>query len=63
MKTYRLLENGEVFWQGRAHDPEHAAEKAFWDEQPASLCRYTLQYWGKVNWVTVYKNQPIYLYV
>lgn len=66
MKFYRLLEDGEEIWRGKALDIEHAEERAFWSEQPGSLCRYTLQYWGQVKissemktagWVTVYENQ------
>lgn len=43
MKTYRILEDGEQLWKGLAHDPDHALEKCFNDEEPGSLCRYTLQ--------------------
>lgn len=61
-----MLENNEPTWHGKARDTEHAEEKCFWDESPASLVRYTLQYWGKVKlsssikgdgWVTVYKDE------
>ena len=65
MDTYRILEDGEQIWQGRAYNSEHAEEKAFADEVPGSLNRYTLQSWGQVKvssqiktggWVTVYRD-------
>lgn len=66
MKTlYRMLEDGETIWQGRAHEAAEAEERAFYDEPPGSLCAYTLQRWGKVKisssmtddgWVTIYEN-------
>jgi hypothetical protein len=70
MKTYQILENGELYWRGKAHDPNHAEERAFWDDQPGSLCRYTLQEYKKIKvganrvwgWFTHYKNEPIYLW-
>jgi hypothetical protein len=66
MKTYRMLCNGETEWTGKARDPEHAEWRCFYDESPGSLCRYTLQVWGRVKlsrsissagWVNVYKNE------
>lgn len=71
MKNFRIFENNELFWQGKARDPEHAEEKAFWDDQPGGLCRYTLQEYRKIQlsksirgmgWFTHYANAPIYLY-
>lgn len=68
MKTFRLLEDGEEIWRGKACDVEHAEEKAFWDETPGSFQRYTLQRWGSVKisstmkaagWVTVYAEQRL----
>lgn len=68
MTTYRMLEDGEESWRGKAHDVEHAEEKCFYDEPPGSLVRYTLQRWGTVKfskqlsgpgWVTVYENQAL----
>ena len=68
MDTYRMLEDGEESWRGKAHDVEHAEEKCFYDEPPGSLVRYTLQKWGKVKisstmtdngWVTIYENQAL----
>ena len=58
LKRYRMLENGEVFWTGRARNPEHAEERCFHDEEPGSLVRYTLQYWSesRKDWITVYKD-------
>jgi hypothetical protein len=62
MNTYRMLCDEETEWTGKARDAEHAEEKCFYDEPPASLCRYTLQRWKQTlpthgKWVTVYKNQ------
>lgn len=63
---YRMLADGEQEWQGRAWDTEHAEERCFYDEEPSSLIRYTLQKWGRVKlssqiwgegWITVYENQ------
>jgi len=68
LTTYRMLEDGEESWRGKARDAEHAEEKCFYDESPGSLVRYTLQKWGKVKisstmtddgWVTVYENQAL----
>jgi hypothetical protein len=62
---FRFLQDGETVWQGHAYDPEHAEERAFWDETPGSLERFTLQRWGTVKlgptmrgkgWVTVYRD-------
>lgn len=59
MKTYRMLENGEEVWRGKAWDVEHAEEKIFWDESPCMYIKYTLEYWNKEKWVTVYENENI----
>jgi hypothetical protein len=56
-KWYRMLENGEQYWTGKAFDPEHAEERAFWDEEPGSYPRYTLQQWNGKKWVTIYKDE------
>jgi hypothetical protein len=62
---YRILEDENEFWRGKAYNSEHAEERCFSDEEPGSLVRYTLQKWGRVKisstmhddgWVTVYKN-------
>jgi hypothetical protein len=64
---FRLLDSatGETVWQGRAYDACHAEEKAFWDESPGSMERFTLQKWGRVKlsreitgkgWVTLYRD-------
>ncbi len=62
---FRFLQNGEEIWQGRANDADHAEERAFWDETPGSLERFTLQRWGRVKltkqisgmgWITVYSD-------
>jgi hypothetical protein len=57
-RTYRMLENGEPSWSGQAAYDEQAEEKCFFDEEPGSLVRYTLQYWSesRKEWVTVYKD-------
>lgn len=67
-ELYRLLDtpSGAVVWQGRAWDVEDVENKAFFDDSPGSLERYTLQHWGRVRvaswsklpgWVTIYANQ------
>ena len=64
---FRLTDSatGETVWQGRAYDARHAEEKAFWDESPGSMERFTLQKWGRVKlsrqisgegWVTIYRD-------
>jgi hypothetical protein len=57
-KTYRMLENGETAWSGQATCDEQAEERCFFDEEPGSLVRYTLQYWSESRhqWVTVYAD-------
>jgi hypothetical protein len=71
MNTYRILQNGECIWQGRAYDPEHAEEKCFDDETPGGFERFTLQVWGTVrlsksmrgkDWKTVYTDQCLAAY-
>jgi hypothetical protein len=68
INTYRLLEDGEELWRGKAYDAEHAEEKAFSDEPPGSIPRYTLQRRGVVKlsrqiqsmgWITVYKDERL----
>lgn len=63
-----MLENGEQFWSGKAWDAEHAEERCFYDEEPGSLVKYTLQKWGtkKIShsmtmqdWITVYENERL----
>jgi hypothetical protein len=63
LETYRLLEDGEETWKGKAYSPEQAEERAFFDESPSSQIKYTLQRWGRVQvsrenhvlgWVTLY---------
>lgn len=51
MYTYRVLEDGEETWRGRAYDPSDALEKFFsiGDEEPSSLIRYTVEVWGTVK--------------
>jgi hypothetical protein len=56
-KWFRMLENGEQYWTGKAFDPEHAEERAFWDEEPGSYPRYTLQRWDGKKWVNIYKDE------
>ena len=58
VRTYRMLENGETSWSGQAVCDEQAEEKCFFDEEPGSLVRYTLQYWSEQHskWITVYKD-------
>jgi hypothetical protein len=65
-ELYRMLEDGEEFWRGPAYGVDHAEERAFFDESPGSIPRYTLERWGRVKyskqltgkgWVTVYKNE------
>ncbi len=57
-KTYRMLENGETSWSGQAAYDEQAEERCFFDEEPDSLVRYTLQYWSEqhAKWITVYAD-------
>ena len=57
-KTYRMLENGETSWSGQATCDEQAEEKCFFDEEPGSLVRYTLQYLSesRKDWITGYKD-------
>ena len=66
--TFRMLCDGEEEWRGAAFDVEHAEERCFYDEPPATCSRYTLQKWGRVKltrsisalgWVTIYKNQSL----
>lgn len=63
-----MLENGEQFWSGKAWDAEHAEERCFYDEEPGSLVKYTLQKWGRIKltreisgdgWITVYENERL----
>ena len=63
-----MLEDGEESWRGMAYDVESAEEKCFYDEEPASLVKYTLQKWGRVKltkeisddgWITVYENERL----
>jgi len=71
MKNFRIFEDKELYWEGKARDPEHAEERAFWDDQPGALCRYTLQEhrkirlsksnWG-MGWFTHYKNAPLHVF-
>jgi hypothetical protein len=61
LKRYRMLENGEVFWTGRARNPEHAEERCFSDEEPGELVRYTLQVFedvegGEEIWTSLYTD-------
>ena len=57
LKRYRMLENGEVSWTGRARNPEHAEERCFHDEEPGSLVRYTLQVEGGEGiWTSLYAD-------
>jgi hypothetical protein len=56
MKWYRMLEGGEQYWAGRAYDANHAEERAFWEDEPGSYPRYTLQRWDGKKWVTIYKD-------
>ncbi len=70
--TFRMLQDGEEVWRGKAYDAEHAEARFFdaWDESPGSLERFTLQRWGLVRvaswswsripgWVNVYENQVL----
>ena len=63
-----MLEDGEVSWVGQAFDAEFAEERCFYDEEPSSLVKYTLQKWGRVKltkeisgdgWITIYENQQL----
>ena len=63
---YRMLCDGEQEWTGRAQNPEHAEQKCFRDEEPGSLCRYTLERWQPApgapqrgKWVTIYKDASL----
>ena len=61
LKRYRMLKNGEVFWTGRARNPEHAEERCFHDEEPGELVRYTLQVFedvegGEEIWTSLYAD-------
>ena len=57
MKWYRMMESGEHYWNGKAYNPAHAEELAFWDEEPGSYPRYTLQRWDGKKWVNIYKDE------
>ena len=63
-----MLADGEQEWSGRAFNTEHAEERCFFDEEPNSLVKYTLQRWGNKkisssmtmkDWITVYENQSL----
>ncbi len=65
---YRMLADGEQEWSGYAWDTEGAENKCFYDEEPSSLVKYTLQKWGRVKltreisgdgWITVYENERL----
>lgn len=58
---YRMMENGNQSWIGTAHDEEHAEERCFWDDQPYSQVRYTLERWTGKKWVAVYKDKAFCL--
>ena len=67
-QLYRMLADGEQEWSGRAFNTEHAEERCFFNEEPGSLVKYTLQKWGRKkisstmtmeNWITVYENQSL----
>jgi len=60
-RVFRMLCDGEEEWRGRAYDANHAEERAFYNEEPASLCRYTLQVWTGAAWRDVYRNESIRL--
>ncbi len=49
MNTYRILENGEPYWQGRAHDCDHALERCYDDGGPGNLVTIEIQEWAKVQ--------------
>ena len=43
MKTYRISEDGEHYWTGRAFDMYHALEKCYDDGGPGSLVTVTVE--------------------
>lgn len=66
MKTFRILEDGDQYWQGRAYDADHALERCYDDGGPGSLVKVTIEKWGKVKlsralrapgWVKVWEGQ------
>lgn len=66
MKSFRILENGEPYWHGRAYDTDHALEKCYDDGGPGSLVSVTVEEWATVKlgsilrgkgWVKRWKGQ------
>jgi hypothetical protein len=65
---FRIWQDGNLFWEGRAYDVEHAEEKCFSDDSPGSLERFTMhkgnacKKTGITRWVCVYENECLAAY-
>lgn len=49
MKRFRVSEDGEVYWTGKAYDVDHALEKCYDDGGPGSLVTVKVEAEGQVK--------------
>lgn len=63
MKQFRIFEDGELIWEGCAHDPDHAIDKCFTDETPGAFCKYTIQGFQKIKISKTMKTIGWYTYM
>jgi hypothetical protein len=57
MSFYKIQENGEDFWTGRAQDVDGAIEKCYADDSPGSLVDITVLVWGSVKLSTEIRSK------
>lgn len=57
MNHYRIREDGEIAWQGKATDADDALERFFEDEDPSPSIFYTVEVFGEVQFSKTIKGK------